>query len=62
MDADGVLSDGRLHVGANGEDGRAFFARDGLGIRLGQRRGQPIESPGDADTKPAGRLELCPLS
>jgi len=39
MDADGVLSDGCLHVGAAGEDGRAFFARDGLGIRLGQRGG-----------------------
>jgi 3-deoxy-D-manno-octulosonate 8-phosphate phosphatase (KDO 8-P phosphatase) len=39
LDVDGVLTDGRIHVGANGEDARAFFVRDGLGIRLGQAGG-----------------------
>jgi 3-deoxy-D-manno-octulosonate 8-phosphate phosphatase (KDO 8-P phosphatase) len=39
IDADGVLTDGRIHVGAGGEDGRAFHARDGLGVRLGQQAG-----------------------
>lgn len=39
LDADGVLTDGRIFVGAAGEDGRSFFARDGLGVRLGQQAG-----------------------
>lgn len=39
LDVDGVLTDGRIHVGSNGEDGRAFHSRDGLGVRLGQSGG-----------------------
>jgi len=39
LDVDGVLTDGRIHVGADGADARAFFARDGLGVRLGQAGG-----------------------
>jgi 3-deoxy-D-manno-octulosonate 8-phosphate phosphatase (KDO 8-P phosphatase) len=39
LDADGVLTDGRIHVGADGADARAFYARDGLGVRLGQQGG-----------------------
>jgi len=39
LDVDGELTDGRIHVGAGGEDARSFFVRDGLGIRLGQAGG-----------------------
>ena len=39
LDVDGVLTDGRIHAGAHGDDGRSFHARDGLGVRLGQRGG-----------------------
>lgn len=39
MDVDGVLTDGRLFMGANGEELKAFHVRDGLGIRMGQRGG-----------------------
>jgi len=39
LDADGVLTDGRLYLAPGGHDGRAFHTRDGLGIRLGQRAG-----------------------
>jgi 3-deoxy-D-manno-octulosonate 8-phosphate phosphatase (KDO 8-P phosphatase) len=39
LDVDGVLTDGRLFMGASGDEIRAFHVRDGLGIRLGQRGG-----------------------
>ena len=32
MDCDGVLTDGRLYLGANGEELKVFHARDGQGI------------------------------
>jgi len=34
LDVDGVLTDGRLYIGARGEALKAFDVRDGLGIRL----------------------------
>lgn len=39
LDVDGVLTDGRLLVFSDGTEGRAFHARDGHGIRMGQRAG-----------------------
>ncbi len=39
LDVDGVLTDGRLYMGSNEYEGRSFYVRDGLGIRLGQRGG-----------------------
>lgn len=39
LDVDGVLTDGLLHLGADGFDGRSFHVRDGHGIRMGQRAG-----------------------
>ncbi|HZN54911.1 MAG TPA: HAD family hydrolase [Candidatus Polarisedimenticolaceae bacterium] len=39
MDADGVLTDGRLYVLADGNEARAYDARDGLAVRLGQAGG-----------------------
>jgi len=34
LDVDGVLTDGRLHFGADGETIKVFDVRDGLGIKL----------------------------
>ena len=39
LDVDGVLTDGRIYLGNNGEEFRTFFVRDGLAIRLGQSAG-----------------------
>lgn len=39
LDADGVLTDGRIVIHSDGTDSRAFSTRDGLGTRLGQRAG-----------------------
>jgi 3-deoxy-D-manno-octulosonate 8-phosphate phosphatase (KDO 8-P phosphatase) len=39
MDADGVLTDGRIIVFADGNEARAYHARDGLAVRIGQTGG-----------------------
>jgi len=39
LDVDGVLTDGRLYLGDDGQEYKAFFAQDGLGIRLLQASG-----------------------
>jgi 3-deoxy-D-manno-octulosonate 8-phosphate phosphatase (KDO 8-P phosphatase) len=39
LDVDGVLTDGSIHLAPGGADGRSFYVRDGLAIRLGQRAG-----------------------
>ena len=39
LDVDGVLTDGRLYYGNNGEELKAFDIQDGLGIKLLQKAG-----------------------
>ncbi len=39
LDVDGVLTDGRLYFGPNGELGKSFCARDGYGIKAVQAAG-----------------------
>jgi len=39
LDADGVLTDGRIYLDSAGQESRAFSVLDGFGIRLGQRAG-----------------------
>ena len=39
LDVDGVLTDGTLHYDSGGGESRAFYVRDGLGIRVGERAG-----------------------
>ena len=41
-DVDGVMTDGRLYYGDDGEVMKAFDVKDGLGIRLAQRAGIEI--------------------
>ncbi len=38
-DVDGVLTDGLLYVGGQGEEMKAFHAHDGLGLNLAQKQG-----------------------
>ncbi len=42
LDVDGVLTDGGLFYGANGELTKRFDVRDGLGIRLMQKEGVEV--------------------
>lgn len=42
LDVDGVLTDGRLVYGPDGEQTKVFHVRDGLGIRLVQRSGLQV--------------------
>ncbi|MGE5468931.1 MAG: KdsC family phosphatase [Ignavibacteria bacterium] len=39
FDIDGVMTDGRLYFSPRGDEMKAFFTRDGLGIKLLQRAG-----------------------
>ncbi|WP_241505961.1 KdsC family phosphatase [Parahaliea mediterranea] len=39
LDVDGVLTDGRIYYGNNGEELKAFNIKDGLGIKLVQKVG-----------------------
>jgi len=39
MDADGVLTDGRIVMFADGNEARCYHARDGLAVRIGQTGG-----------------------
>ncbi|HJS21741.1 MAG TPA: HAD hydrolase family protein [Steroidobacteraceae bacterium] len=39
LDVDGVLTDGRLHYGAKGEELKVFHVRDGLGLKLVMQAG-----------------------
>ncbi|MDX1655028.1 MAG: 3-deoxy-manno-octulosonate-8-phosphatase KdsC [Candidatus Competibacteraceae bacterium] len=42
LDVDGVLTDGRLYFGNNGEELKAFHIRDGHGIKMLQRHGVEV--------------------
>lgn len=42
LDVDGVLTDGRLYYGNDGEELKAFNIKDGLGIKLLQRAGVQV--------------------
>jgi 3-deoxy-D-manno-octulosonate 8-phosphate phosphatase (KDO 8-P phosphatase) len=52
LDVDGVMTDGRLYYGPNGEVFKAFFARDGYGMKLWHEAGfkSGIISGRDSDT------------
>jgi 3-deoxy-D-manno-octulosonate 8-phosphate phosphatase (KDO 8-P phosphatase) len=42
LDVDGVLTDGKLHVGVEGELFKSFHVRDGLAIKLAQAAGLKV--------------------
>ncbi len=39
LDIDGVLTDGKLYIGPNGEETKTNFVRDGYGIKLALKQG-----------------------
>ena len=39
LDADGVLTDGRIYISSNGEEARAFDVTDGHGVVMGRHAG-----------------------
>lgn len=42
LDVDGVLTDGSIQVGPDGEEIKRFYVRDGIGIRVWQRCGGQV--------------------
>ncbi|HLF56778.1 MAG TPA: HAD hydrolase family protein [Thermoanaerobaculia bacterium] len=42
LDVDGVLTDGRLHLGNDGELVKSFHVRDGLAVKLAQAAGLQV--------------------
>lgn len=42
LDVDGVLTDGSIWTGSDGETVKRFFTRDGLGIKMLQSAGIPV--------------------
>jgi 3-deoxy-D-manno-octulosonate 8-phosphate phosphatase (KDO 8-P phosphatase) len=42
LDIDGVLTDGKLYIGANSEETKTNYVRDGYGIRQWLKAGYPI--------------------
>ena len=42
FDVDGVLTDGRLFFGDDGQEYKSFYARDGLGMKLLLKSGVEI--------------------
>ncbi len=42
FDVDGVLTDGRLIVGDDGQEDKAFYSKDGLGMKMLQQTGVKI--------------------
>ncbi len=42
LDVDGVLTDGRLYLGQDGSEAKAFDIRDGSGIKLAQMAGLKV--------------------
>jgi 3-deoxy-D-manno-octulosonate 8-phosphate phosphatase (KDO 8-P phosphatase) len=42
FDVDGVLTDGHLYFSDNGDEGKSFHSRDGLGINLLQQTGVAV--------------------
>lgn len=39
LDADGVLTDGKLYIGPNGEEFKSFHVKDGMGLSLARHFG-----------------------
>jgi 3-deoxy-D-manno-octulosonate 8-phosphate phosphatase (KDO 8-P phosphatase) len=62
LDVDGVLTDGKIHIGPNGFEAKTFDIRDGSGIKLAQMAGLTVgfvsARPSKATTKRAQELAV----
>ena len=54
FDVDGVLSDGQLYFGPNGQESKAFNARDGVGIKYLMRSGLEVAFLSGRESAPVG--------
>jgi len=65
LDVDGVLTDGRLYFGAQGETMKVFDVRDGLGVRLLRDAGLGVavlsSRRSTIVTRRAEELEIAPV-
>ncbi len=59
-DVDGVLTDGRIWYGSEGEQLKAFHARDGLAIKLLMQQGIQVALVSGRDSSPL-RRRICDL-
>ncbi len=55
LDVDGVLTDGTLYYGPDGEHLKAFHVRDGLGLRLLRQEGIVVAVISAKDSEPLAR-------
>jgi len=55
LDVDGVMTDGRLHYGASGEELKVFNTLDGHGIKMLQRAGVEVGIISGRDSAPLDR-------
>ena len=55
LDVDGVLTDGRLHITAQGEETKVFHVRDGSGIVAVQRAGIAVAIISGRDSRAVTR-------
>jgi len=60
FDVDGTLTDGRLYIGADGSESKAFHVHDGLGISLLRRAGVQVAFI-TARTSPAAEIRARDL-
>ncbi len=62
FDVDGVLTDGKIHLGTGGAEWKAFDLRDGSGIKLAQSAGLRVGfvsgRPSEATTRRARELAV----
>ena len=54
LDCDGVLTDGRIHMGADGRSSRAFHVHDGFAIRCFQKLGGVVAIISGKDSPAVG--------
>lgn len=52
LDVDGVMTDGRLHLDADGKETKSFHIHDGLGIKLWQSTGRSVAVLTGRSSKP----------
>jgi 3-deoxy-D-manno-octulosonate 8-phosphate phosphatase (KDO 8-P phosphatase) len=55
LDVDGVMTDGKIYLDADGRESKAFSARDGLGIKALQRSGIEVAVITGRVSEPVGR-------
>lgn len=62
LDVDGVMTDGKIHLSADGSEGKSFDLRDGSGIKVAQAAGLKVgfisARPSEATARRARQLAV----